>query len=345
VDTVWEVSVEEEAAQVQIESPHVVILGAGASRAAFPHGEATGRQLPLMNDLVRLSGIAKLLGHELEGSNFEQVYSDIASQPDKSGLREALELEIQRYFSALRLPEGPTIYDHLVLSLRSKDVIATFNWDPFLIEAARRNRALTPNNYPQLVFLHGNVLAGFCSFDKVLGTVGTRCSRCGNTFKPSRLLYPVVDKDYRSDPAIAAGWEFLALSLRRAFMVTIFGYSAPTSDASAIGLLKSAWGSPKDRWMEEFEIIDIREEAGLRHSWSDFIHTHHYEVHSDFYSSFIANHPRRTGEAYRNQFMHGRFITPNPIPREASISELSAWFEPLLSAEGKATMASQLTTD
>jgi cyclic nucleotide-binding protein len=33
----------------------------------------------------------------------------------------------------VRHPELLTLYDHLVLSLRPKDVIATFNWDPFLI--------------------------------------------------------------------------------------------------------------------------------------------------------------------------------------------------------------------
>lgn len=33
-------------------SPHVVILGAGASRAAFPYGNAKGRRLPVMADLA-----------------------------------------------------------------------------------------------------------------------------------------------------------------------------------------------------------------------------------------------------------------------------------------------------
>jgi hypothetical protein len=34
--------------------PHVYILGAGASYAAFPRGEKTGRKLPLMNNLVEI---------------------------------------------------------------------------------------------------------------------------------------------------------------------------------------------------------------------------------------------------------------------------------------------------
>jgi hypothetical protein len=35
-----------------IESPHVVLIGAGASKAAFPNGDAYGRKLPLMNELT-----------------------------------------------------------------------------------------------------------------------------------------------------------------------------------------------------------------------------------------------------------------------------------------------------
>jgi hypothetical protein len=33
----------------------------------------------------------------------------------------------------LELPDHPTVYDHLLLSLRKKDAIFTFNWDPFLL--------------------------------------------------------------------------------------------------------------------------------------------------------------------------------------------------------------------
>ena len=32
--------------------PHLVILGAGASYAAFPNGDKNGRKLPLMNNIV-----------------------------------------------------------------------------------------------------------------------------------------------------------------------------------------------------------------------------------------------------------------------------------------------------
>jgi hypothetical protein len=120
-------------------------------------------------------------------------------------------------------------------------------------------------------------------------------------------------------------------------MITVFGYGAPASDVSAMSLLHSAWGSAEARQMEQVEIIDIRPEDDLVESWSGFIHSHHYEVISDFYSSSIANHPRRTGEAYWNQFVEAKFVTRNPIPRDTSLAELSSWLLPLIDAERNAT--------
>ena len=40
--------------------PHAVLLGAGASRAAFPSGDAGGRQLPVMSDLVDVVGFTSI---------------------------------------------------------------------------------------------------------------------------------------------------------------------------------------------------------------------------------------------------------------------------------------------
>ena len=85
--------------------------------------------------------------------------------------------------------------------------------------------------------------------------------------------------------------------------------------------------------MEEIEIIDIRDEDNLRETWSPFIHTHHYRVEKGFYSSWIANHPRRTGEAYINQFLKAQFIENNPLPRTANFEELWDWYDKLQTAE------------
>lgn len=182
---------------------------------------------------------------------------------------------------------------------------------------------------PRLIFLHGNVKVGGCETDKVLGVNGNRCSRCQQIFKPSKLLYPVSEKNYHQDKSIAGQWDELSLHLKEAFMITVFGYGAPKSDVSAIELLKSAWGDVHDREMEQTEIIDKRSEDDLRETWEEFIHTHHYDTFTSFYDSWLANHPRRTGEAYLNQFIKAQFIENNPIPTEKSFGELWEWFEKL----------------
>jgi len=90
--------------------------------------------------------------------------------------------------------------------------------------------------------------------------------------------------------------------------------------------------------MEQTEIIS-RPGANhdeLRELWTPFIHTHHYEIHESFHDSWIANHPRRTLEAYANQYLEAKFIenTPPPLPPDlATVEDLLAWFEPLFEAE------------
>lgn len=226
---------EQEIGHVEMRAPHVVLLGAGASRAAFPEGERSGFRLPLMadfSDIVPIGEALDPLGIPHEGRNFEELYSELSQDDARRDVCSALEDVVYNYFNSLALPDEPTLYDHLILSLRSKDVIATFNWDPFLIQAARRN----PNRgIPFLIFLHGNVWAGYCPTDNVHGVKNTRCSRCGRPFQPSRLLYPTVEKDYDQDPRIRDAWRVMREAFAKAFMVTIFGYGAPQTDAAAVG--------------------------------------------------------------------------------------------------------------
>jgi hypothetical protein len=332
----FEKSAAEEIERASMNRPHVVLLGAGASRAAFPKGERNGRLLPLMldfTDIVPIADTLKKAGVSPADTNFENTYSNLCLDLSKAHAREAVEEEVFRYFSSLELPETPTLYDHLVLGLRSKDAIATFNWDPFLIQAAQRNAHLTA--MPKLLFLHGNVLQGFCPKDRVHGVRDASCSRCGGLFKPVKLLYPIRDKDYTKDPAISAAWDAVLRAFESAFMVTVFGYSAPTTDGGAIRLLRDAWGGSSRRSLEQFEFIDVREENSLITSWRGFVDPgdHHYDIHREFSSSWIANHPRRTGEAYWDQYMEALFIDNNPVPQFSSLDELWTWYEPLLKAE------------
>lgn len=329
------ISVADEIAQVEVGRPHVVLLGAGASRAAFPNGERLGQRLPVMADFIEIvPSVRDLLvkaGIPSKDRNFEEIYADLALDESKGSLRASLEQAIADYFSSLKLPAWPTLYDRLVLSLRPKDVIATFNWDPFLIQAVVRKGRI--GGYPKLLFLHGNVLQGYCDIDNLHGVRGAICSHCGRPLRPVKLLYPIRQKDYQVDPAIQSAWDAVRLAFKNAFMVTVFGYGAPQSDREAVDLLKAAWGDVENRSLEQFEIIDIREEDSLRRSWRGFIHTHHYDVHKDFHDSWIANHPRRTGEAWWNQYLEAAFIENNPVPEFERLDQLRAWFQPLFEAE------------
>jgi hypothetical protein len=174
-------SKEDEAKQVAMERPHVVILGAGASLATFPNGDRTGRKLPLMDNLVAELGLENLIarsGITFDRNNFEAIYSKLFEDDTQVALR------------------------------------------------------------------------------------------------------------------------------------------------------------------EQIEIIDVKDEDELDRTWRPFIHTHHRDIHTrannppaDFYDSWIANHPRRTGEAWLNQYCLNRWIEHNPVPRELGFEQLWDWFEKLTEFE------------
>jgi len=335
------VSAAEEVAQIEMERPHVVLLGAGASRAAFPNGDANWHKLPLMADFIDIVPIRRLLdqvGFDYKNRNFEDIYAALHNTPHLISVCEELESIVYNYFSALSLPNIPTLYDHLVLSLRKKDFIVTFNWDPFLIQAIRRNKKVLQDEAPIPLFLHGNVEFGYCQpndihRDFVHGVRGFSCDLCGMPLKESKLLYPISNKNYDQDAGIIDAWKRVKRAFESAFMITIFGYGGPQSDFAAIELLNNAWGGGENRRMEEIEIVDVRSKHDLLKSWEIFIHTHHYDITSDAYTSWMFTHPRRTGEAYLNNIIKGYFIEDNCLPRNASFPELWNWFKPLLDVE------------
>jgi hypothetical protein len=249
-------------------------------------------------------------------------------------LRAEIEHRIDDYFSALELPAHPTLYDHLILSFRPKDVIATFNWDPFLWQAARRNHEF--GKIPSLLFLHGNVAISYCTTCR---TTVTReqyfCVKCGEPTTPSPLLYPVKEKNYNNDPAIAGHWRTLSNALKVAWTVTFFGYGAPKSDVEAIQLLKGGWGNIDNRNLEETEIINVRPEEELVATWDPFIHTHHYTIRNSFYESYAGRHPRRSCEALWARLMECQFLVGTTIPSTADFYGLYEWFKPRIEAERK----------
>ena len=151
--------------------PHVVILGAGASCAAIPDGDKYGRKISAMSGFIEKLGLGNILSKvELitESNNLEDIYMELDErgkvEPVCKEVKNELEVAIREYMNGFELPDKATIYDFLVLSLTSKDLIATFNWDPFLVQAIGRVQKYT-KNIPQVAFLHGNVAVGYCSKD------------------------------------------------------------------------------------------------------------------------------------------------------------------------------------
>ena len=319
---------------VFMERPHVVLLGAGASRAAHEAGDVDGGALPVMDDLVTVTGLASeldQLGIEYRGRNFEELYGELCDQPSLQPHRQRIEARLREYFLRLHLVRRPTLYDHLVLSLREKDVIATFNWDSLLFDACARNWRHT--KLPHVLYLHGNVRIGYCETDWKQGPIAEPCSVCGRARTPVPLLFPVARKDYASDPYIRTSWDLVRNALRSAFVVTIFGYSGPESDAEAIRVMEEAWGEPDVRELEQVEIIDLKDEEELRRKWSRFICSHHYQTTRTFYESLIAQHPRRTCEAVWNQTQEGIEQAPTPVPRNLDFKRFHDWYARLRTDE------------
>tara|TARA_R110002050_G_scaffold297528_1_gene459120 strand:+ start:4549 stop:5595 length:1047 start_codon:yes stop_codon:yes gene_type:complete len=323
---------------------HVVILGAGASIAStIRNPELSGKKLPSMDNFIEVVGlqdIVERIPEKLVATNFETLYSNLHKDNPQSDEILEIEARVFDYFKDMKLPEEPTIYDYLVLSLRPKDLIATFNWDPFLYQAFVRNGKVA--DMPYLSFLHGNVAIGYSKEDKRCGPAGWYSKATKNYFEPTRLLYPIDQKDYNSDEFISMEWDRLKawLNSDSTKRVTIFGYGAPKSDYEAVKLLNDAWGGRDKRNMEQFEIIDIRPEETVRESWDNFIHSHHYDYGTSYFNSILAHNPRRTSESYFQHYLpmtpNEAFSESNPVPNNFNtLEELWEWHRPLVKAENE----------
>jgi len=307
----------------RIESSHVVILGAGASRAAFPKGDASGRKLPLMNELIETLGLTEVIekqGYIGDTSDFESFYSDISNKRQYIPILPEIQDRVRSYFEPLQIPSEATLYDYLILSLGEKDLIATFNWDPLLLQAYRRSLDLKP--LPELAFLHGNVYEGMCEVHKRVGYIGSVCGICEKELKPVQLLYPISRKDYNKNPVIKWHWDKLAYYLDRSYFLTIFGYSAPRTDIEARSMMHKAWSGNKSVELAQIEIIDVKDEKIIHDTWQEFIIRQHYTICESLEDSWLWSHPRQTCEALFDATMQNSPRNPTPFPKTSDLSEL-----------------------
>ena len=237
------------------------------------------------------------------------------------------------YFRSLSLPDQPTLYDYLILGLRDKDIIATFNWDPFLLQAYMRNEVVTRHRRPRIAFLHGNVMIGVCDNDQVSGINGRVCSKCKTPLTPSKLLYPVKHKDYNSNKFIKAEWNRLRQCLDYGYFLTIFGYSAPKTDVEARSLMLDVWTKNKSLELAEVEVIDIKPREELEANWEEFFFSHHYMIWKDIWTSYLFQHPRRSSDAFAAATLMCAPWHDNPFPKFGTLAELQAWVKPLVEEE------------
>jgi len=321
-------------------SPHLVILGAGASKAAFPSGDANGRPVPVMSEIVECLGLKPSLekhGLLTEAMDFETLYDDLYASGDYPDLMKDIESRVQDYFSQLCPPDRATIYDYLVLSLREKDIIASFNWDPFLALAWQRNSRAV--KLPSIVHLHGNVEIAVCMECRVKDFRGNICQKCTKLLSPTPLLYPVKHKNYDSNPFIKSEWSELRHFFRRNYLLTIFGYSAPKTDVEARALLLEAWKDNPTFELAQIEIIDKKPRKELEKNWKEFFCRDHYGIFKSVWHSDIFHHPRRSCEAFAMATLQGSPWHDNPFPRTTRLSKLQEWARLLWSEEKKGKLS------
>lgn len=319
--------------------PHVFILGAGATIAAIPNGDKNGLRCSVMNNFLEELDLLDILsGVKLntKSRNLEDIYSELDTIQEYASIKYELEMRIIQKFSQYVLPEQPTIYDYLILSLRSKDYIFTFNWDDLLIQAYNRVCRIT-NDLPQLVFLHGNIGVGICDECHAIQSYGnTHCYKCGATsLHRPKLLFPVKKKNYNSDPYISTAWNGLLEIIKNASILTIFGYSAPKTDIEAIEAMKTAFSSTFRRY-DQIEIIDVKPESELLDTWSDFIQSTNFHVstYTTLFDSIIGEFPRRSVEGYYKRNFSGWWGQSTLTLKEcADFKDLKELIRPVISNE------------
>lgn len=274
--------------------PHVVILGAGASIAACKH-DKNGKQVPLLKNIHTVLGLTDALSKYhfsvAEMQNFELLFSKIYGKKRYEGLQIYLGTKVQGYFQQLVIPDEPTYYDYLVLSLTSKDAIISFNWDPFLMQAYRRN--LEVGNLPKLIFPHGNVGVWLCFHCKTKGYANCLCPVCMKPLEDMPLLFPVAKKNYRDGAIIENEWAAAENALANAAGITVFGYGAPQTDAEAVRLLQFAYQKSRIRDIAPFTIINLPEnETEQRERWATFFDPRMVDYCSSFEDTILWKYPR-----------------------------------------------------
>ena len=333
-------------AKTFIKRPHLVIIGAGATMDAIPNGDKNGKRSSVMAGFIETLGFSDILNRanlNIESDNLEDVYSALAEHESYNSIRYDLENAIFNYFDLLELPDSITKYDLLIASLTKKDCIASFNWDGLLVDAYRRMMKIT-NDLPNIIFLHGNVKVGYCPDCDTFGYYLLPCPKCRTPFSRTKLLYPIKHKNYSNDIFIRKQWQIFEDFLSRAAIVTIYGYSAPKTDAEAIEKLQNAFTRiATNRFLDQIQIIERPgfNRNDISDAWlnlSSNVHGH-LEILDSFFDTYLAEFPRRSVEGYAKRNLLGWWGDSTlSFAKERgcnyTINELREYIMPLLNDEG-----------
>ena len=287
-----------------------------------------------MADLARVIGLHEVLqrnGVSSSGSDFEMVYQALVAEPSKKPVAEEVQQAIRSYFAEIQIPTGTTLYDELLLSLRPTDVIATFNWDPLLAQAYKRNRELVL--LPRILFLHGNVELGACIEHQQKGFLEHSCPTCHQALAPQKLLYPIAEEEYELDPLIANEWIEFRDTIEEAYLITIVGYAAPQSDVAARTAMLETWRSNPSRDFGEIMIVDIKSRSEVQTSWGEFFVRDHYGISEHLRRTWLFNHPRRSCDHFAMATLQQRPCTNQPLPEFSELADLQEYARKLMEEE------------
>lgn len=329
---------QEEIIKATEQKSHLFILGAGATKACIPHGDKNGIPSPVMEGFLSTIGEEDILSGvslETNSSNIESIYSELSERPEYSAKVKGIEDIIVKYFSSMQIPDEPTLYDYLILSLRSKDCIATFNWDPLLVQAYLRVREIT-KDLPHLLFLHGNVAIGLCKECYTFSPLSfPYCPECHHNLEQMPLLYPIKNKSYTQHWGIEGFWTTFEHFIEKTAIVTIWGYGAPESDVKAKELMLKAFSS-SFRKLDQIEVIDIADPRKIADKWVNFSKetNYHIKVVKTLSETLLWEFPRRSVEGYTKRYITGWWGKSKLSLKEGiSWDEVKLLFQPLLEQE------------
>jgi len=191
-------------------------------------------------------------------------------------------------------------------------------------------------NRPEILFLHGNVGAGVCKDCMTFGLIQNYCRKCGKPYNVVPLLYPVEQKDYNSDIFIRDQWNVAKYYISKAGKVTIFGYSAPSSDKEASEILKAAFS--KHDGVHRLDAVEIIERPGfsaneISETWQYFfsLTNYHSDIVDSFYNSSLAQAPRRTLQYQYQQYIKGWWGQPKiHFSKQNTFESVETLLKPLL---------------